>query len=156
MEVPATTFIGNSPLCTPHKVTNVVVRTPSVLYGTEVHQAHVPQQSIYQYITKAAATESVDPCLAPPLRCRYRWPPLVKKGVAIEDTYRGPLGAQYCPVMLISNFSINSTSDLAATSGVTATVIISYLPSRGRKAATYHLRHPSTCRIPPLWSSRSS
>src|SRR5436190_16694597 len=118
--------------------------------GSQNFKARRSRPSANQYITKAAATESVDLCLALHLQCRYHWGPLVEKGEADKGTYRGPRGAQYCPVMLISNFSMNSTSDLAATSGVTAAAIIRHLYSHKQRAATYHLQHPKICQIPRL------
>ena len=62
------------------------------------------------------------------LLCRYplfRWsvPSFEKE----REDGRGPLGAQYCPVLLISSFSVHSIKLFAASSGVTAISTISSL-----------------------------
>lgn len=63
------------------------------------------------------------PALDPPFRCPYFCRPQSTNTADWHATYFGPRGAQYSPVFLISNVLMNSMSDSAASSGVTAIVL---------------------------------
>lgn len=58
-----------------------------------------------------------------PFRCPYCGRSKSMKTQDRHGTHLGPRGAQYSPVFLMSNVLMNSMSDSAASSGVTAIVL---------------------------------